>query len=115
MVCAGDVVDDVSRIMDVDGGLEPSSQWSAPVFTCTFDLEEGPLVLSVHDADDRAAGMAHFQELCTGTSGATAIRGVHSLGLPAHGTSAGTAAFVRDGTTLEVDATPARRPARRRR
>lgn len=105
MVCAGQVVDDVTRIMDLDRTVPPTSRWEAPAFTCTFDLADGPLVLTVHDAPDRVAGMAHFQALRTSRPGAVAIRGVYSLGLPAYETPSGTVAFIRDGKTLEVDAT----------
>jgi hypothetical protein len=104
MVCAGDVVDDVRRIMDVADEPEPESEWVAPTLTCTFDLDEGPLVVSVHDADDRDDGMAYFEGLRAGAEGASAIAGVSSLGLPAFRTGSGRVAFIRDGKTLEVDA-----------
>lgn len=104
MVCAGQVVDDVERIVGLSTAVEPSSTWEAPMFTCTFDLEQGPLVLEVHDADDRASGMAHFQSLRINQEGAVPLRGVLSLGLPAYETRLGRVAFVKDGKTLEVDA-----------
>ena len=104
MVCAGQVVEDVTRLMDLNTSVEPSSKWQDPMFTCTFDLEQGPLVLKVHDAENRASGMAHFQTLRTGQVGAVPLRGVYSLGLPAYETRSGTVAFVKDGKTLEVDA-----------
>lgn len=105
MVCTGQVVADVARIADLEAEVEPSSAWDEPTFTCTFDLEQGPLVLTVHDAQDRASGMAHFQTLRTGQDDAVPLRGVYSLGLPAYETRSGTVAFIRDGKTLEVDAT----------
>lgn len=110
MVCAGQVVDDVTRILDLAGDVTPSSSWTEPTFRCTFDVPDGPLVLTVHDADDEAAGMAHFQQARTSHRDATPLRGVYGLGLPAYETESGTVSFVRDGKTLEVDATalPAR-------
>jgi hypothetical protein len=104
MVCTGQVVDDVTRIMGLDAAVEPASSWEDPMYTCTFDLDQGPLVLRVHDATDRASGMAHFQTLRTGQDDAVPLRGVYSLGLPAYETRSGTVAFVKDGKTLEVDA-----------
>jgi hypothetical protein len=104
MVCAGQVVEDVTRIMDLNTSVQPTSTWKDPMFTCTFDLDQGPLVLEVHDAEHRASGMAHFQTLRTGQEGAVPLRGVYSLGLPAFETRSGTVAFVKDGKTLEVDA-----------
>lgn len=105
MICTGDVVDDVTRIMDLPAEVRPSSSWKEPTYTCRFDLDAGPLTLTVHDATDRAAGMAHFQTRRTSSTGAAPIDGVYSLGLPAYETTAGTVSFVKDGKTLEVDAT----------
>lgn len=105
MVCAGDVVDDVNRIMDTATPVTPTSGWEEPTFTCNFNLEEGPVVLTVHDAVARDAGMAHFRALRAGSTDAATITGVYSLGLPAFETPDGIVAFIRDGKTLQVDTT----------
>lgn len=105
MVCTGQVVDDVTRIMGLDDTAAPSSQWQEPVFTCTFDLPAGPLVLTVHDAEDVDVGRDHFRAQRASRTNAEPIKGVYSLGLPAYETAAGVVSFVRDGKTLEVDAT----------
>lgn len=105
MICTGQVVDDVARIMGLDEPVEPSSSWSSPMFTCTFELEQGPLVLTVHDATEPDAGMAHFEAQRTSATDVAAIKGVYSLGLPAYETEAGLVSFIREGKTLEVDAT----------
>lgn len=108
MVCTGQVVDDVTRIMDLAAPVEPASSWAAPEFRCTFDLDQGPLVLTVHDATDETAGLAHFQQQRVSQEDARPIKGVYSLGLPAFETRRGTVSFVRDGKTLEVDASALR-------
>lgn len=105
MVCTGDVVDDVTRIMTAEATPEPSSAWTRPMFTCRFDLAQGPLVLTVHDAAQPDAGIAHFAERRAAQPDATQIRGVYSLGLPAYRAEDGLVSFLRDGKTLEVDAT----------
>lgn len=105
MICSGDVVEDVARIMDASAAeVRPTPSWEEPTFTCRFDLPAGPLALSVHDATDHASGMAHFQSQRINSTDATPIRGVYSLGLPAYETKAGIVSFVKDGKTLEVDA-----------
>lgn len=104
MVCTGQVVDDVTRIMGLATPAEPMSSWKKPEFTCTFDLDAGPLVLSVHDATDVPDGQQHFRTMQASHADAEPIRGVYSLGLPAYETADGTVAFVKDGKTLEVDA-----------
>lgn len=110
MVCDGQVVDDVTRILELDGEVTSRTSWAEPTFRCTFDVPDGALVLTVHDVDDEAAGMAHFQQVRTSHPDATPLKGVYGLGLPAYETEAGTVSFVKDGKTLEVDATalPAR-------
>ena len=105
MVCAGDVVDDVTRIMDASTEVDPTSSWQAPTFTCRFDLDAGPLRLSVHDATDAATGMAHFQTERLSTTEATSIKGAYNLGLPAYQTKTGIVSFIKDHKTLQVDAT----------
>lgn len=48
--------------------------------------------------------MAHFQSERISSTDAAPIKGVYSLGLPAYETKAGIVSFVKDGKTLEVDA-----------
>lgn len=103
MICTGQVVDDVARIMGRDEIPEPTASWESPLYTCTFALPDGPLVLTVHDAAEEALGRAHFEGMRAAAPGATPIKGVYSLGLPAYETR-DSVAFVKDGKTLEVDA-----------
>ncbi|MDN5892456.1 MAG: hypothetical protein L0H93_00395 [Nocardioides sp.] len=105
MVCAGDVSKDVRRIAGLDRKPAVTSTWDEPLFTCTYTLEDAPLVLTVHDATDESRGRAHFAALRKQLGTTTDIKGVYSLGLPAYETGDGVAAFIRDGKTLEVDAT----------
>lgn len=105
MICGGQVADDVRRLTGVDALPEPSTSWQAPMFTCTFELPAGPLVLTVHDTDDLAEGDAHFEARRAALAPTRELKGMYGLGLPAFETARGTAAFIRDGKTLEVDAT----------
>lgn len=104
MVCSGQVVADVTRILGLDEKTEPSSSWTKPDFRCAFDTPGGPLVLTVHDADDESAGEQHFQRMQSAQAGARPIKGVSGLGLPAYETPEGITSFVKDGKTLTVDA-----------
>lgn len=105
MVCGGDVKDDLRRIVGMEDAPEASPSWRAPMFGCTYDLDSGPLVLRVHDAPSAEAGREHFDSLRRRLGDTRAIKGVYSLGLPAYETGEGTVVFIRDGKTLEVDAT----------
>ena len=74
--------------------LDPIGQTS----TCA------PLVLSVHDTPDAAVGEAHFADQQAGLD-AEEIEGLLGLGLRRSLTGDGVVGFLRDGKTLEVDAT----------
>ncbi|GAB3256751.1 hypothetical protein [Arthrobacter pigmenti] len=105
MICAGQVVGDISAILGAEGVLTPSSSWEKPMFTCTYELDGKPLVLSVHDATAEAQGRKHFAQLRKSLDNAKEIQGMAALGMPAISDGDGIVAFVRDGKTLVVDAT----------
>lgn len=104
MVCAGQVVTAVATVLRLDQEVAPTSTWEPPMYSCTYDIDGAPLVLSVHDTDDVAVGEAHFAELQE-RLGARDIEGMLGLGMPSFSTDAGMVGFLRDGKTLLVDAT----------
>lgn len=104
MICSGQVVTSATSILGIADDAEPTSSWDAPMYTCTFDVDGAPLVLTVHDTTDPAAGQQHFDELQE-SLGAEQIEGLLGLGLPSFSTGDGIVAFLRDGKTLVVDAT----------
>lgn len=105
MVCEGQVVTSVADVLGLESELSPSSSWDKPMFTCTYDVDGKPLVLSVHDATDEADGQKHFDELQKSFENAEDIKGMAGLGMPSFSTGDGIVAFLRDGKTLMVDAT----------
>lgn len=105
MICAGQVVGDIAAILGVEGTLTPSSSWEKPMFTCTYEIDGKPLLLSVHDATDVSQGKKHFAQLQKSLDNAEEIKGMAGLGMPSFSTGDGIVAFVRDGKTLVVDAT----------
>lgn len=105
MVCGGQVETAVASMLRLRDPETPATAWNAPDFTCTYDVDGAPLVLSVHDATDPAVGEAHFAELQGSLPGAEEIEGMLGLGLPSFSTGDGVVAFLRDGKTLLVDAT----------
>jgi hypothetical protein len=105
MICAGQVVSAVTIALRLEDDVTPSSAWDAPMFSCTYDIDGAPLVLSVYDATDVAAGEQHFTELQSTFESAEQIEGMLGLGMPAFSTGDGIVGFLRDGKTLLVDAT----------
>lgn len=104
MICDGQVATAVASTFRLDGEITPTSTWDAPMYTCTYEIDGAPLVLSVHDTTDVAAGEEHYAELQR-TLDADDIEGLLGLGLPSFSDDEGVVAFLRDGKTLVVDAT----------
>lgn len=105
MICAGQVVTAVANILGLGSEVSPSSSWEKPMFTCTYEIDGRPLVLSVHDATSQAEGEEYFAALQNSTDNAETIEGTLGLGMPSFSTGEGTVAFMREGKTLLVDAT----------
>ena len=104
MVCAGSVVTAVTKIVGLPSEPTPASEWDAPMYSCTFDVDGDPLLLTVHDVADPAEGEAHFAETQQRLV-AREIEGLLGLGMPSFSTGEGVVGFLRDGKTLLVDAT----------
>ncbi|WP_413316631.1 hypothetical protein AA0Z99_08315 [Agrococcus sp. 1P02AA] len=105
MICAGQVVNAITGIFDLESDAVGEASWDAPMYSCTYEIDGAPLRLSVHDTSDPAAGEAHFSGLQSTLAGAEEIEGLLGLGLPSFSTGDGIVAFIRDGKTLLVDAT----------
>lgn len=104
MVCDGQVESAIASMLEVEGDIAPTPSWEAPMFSCSYDIDGAPLVLSVHDATDLDDGEQHFDET-QASLGADDIEGMLGLGLPSFSTGDGVVGFLRDGKTLLVDAT----------
>jgi hypothetical protein len=102
MVCAGDVPADVAAIFDRPTVPVTSRTWVDNLYTCTFQLPVGPLVLSVQESADPAAARAHY---AAGRKRFPAATDLPGLGEIAYLTPGGTVGLVKDNVTLTVDAT----------
>lgn len=102
MVCGGRVADAVGQALALDGPPHADSGWAAPVFTCTYHLPMGPLVLTVQVAPDRPGAGAAFDADQRRRGETTTLPG---LGERAFGTPAGVTEVVKDAQVLTVDAT----------
>jgi hypothetical protein len=102
MVCGEEIVGEVSQILQLDDPPNTVSTWADGVYTCTYHLPMGPLVLSVDVAgSDREAG-AFFDAR---RAEAPQAQDVAGLGERAFGTGSGDVTVVKDDMTLTVDAT----------
>ena len=105
MVCGGDVPTNIQDALQLSSPPKGATSWSDNLFTCTYPLADGKLVLRVKQSTNDSTARAYFDSRKASAARASTLTGLASLGLPAYETAGGTASFVRDNLTLEVDAT----------
>lgn len=103
MVCSDELRTSIAKLLHVSSVPRGHATWDGTVYTCRYDLDQGPLVLTVHQSADTAAAQSYLQQRQKAASGRT-ITGLQSLGLPGFQDRAGTVAFAKDDFTLVVDA-----------
>lgn len=104
MICAQETKDDISSILALQQAPPTVDEWADNTYTCTYHLAEGPLVISVKESPGPAAARKYFDAVQARLE-ATPIKGLASLGFPAAQTADGSVVFLKDGSTLHVDAT----------
>lgn len=106
MICGAEIREAVTRTFALDAEPVGTPRWSASdrVFSCTYRLPEGPLRLSVQDATQQRVGRAYFDRLRGTLPGARTVTGMDNFGFPAFQAASGQAVFLKDGKTLQVDA-----------
>ena len=102
MVCGEDIASQVVQVLELDGPPHTESSWADPVYTCTYHLPVGPMVLSVQVADDDAAAGDLFEADRARLAPAQQLYG---LGERAFGTADGVTVVVKDDQVLTVDTT----------
>jgi hypothetical protein len=102
MVCSDEIRGKVQQVLKLPALPTVRSTWIKQIYTCTYDLPVGPMVLTVQVAATETAADAAFQARQKATVGATPLLG---LGEHAYATPGGTATVIKDAMTLEVDTT----------
>ena len=102
MVCSDEIRGKVQQVLKLPALPPVHSTWIKQIYTCTYDLPVGPMVLTVQVAATKPAADAAFQARQKATAGATTLDG---LGEHAYATPDGTATVIKDAMTLTVDAT----------
>lgn len=105
MVCGDQPLDRLTAILDLKQDPHTINDWADSTFTCTYNLEEGDLVISVKEAKDQATALTYFDAMQALAKDATPIEGLANLGFPAYETANGSAVFQKDNFVLDVDAT----------
>lgn len=104
MVCGGEVARNLMELDGISGAIPATSMWKNQLFTCTYTLPEGPLVLTVKKSATNAVAKSYFSATQAAASGVT-MPSFAALGIPAYSTPQGAVSFVKDDMTLLVDVT----------
>lgn len=104
MVCSDEIHTAVARTFEQPSVAAGTSTWAEQLFTCTYHLDAGPLVLSVKDSLPGPSGRAYFDALRASDGRPPLLTGLEAFGLPSYETTTGRVVFLKDGKTLVVDA-----------
>ncbi|SEK45247.1 hypothetical protein [Streptacidiphilus jiangxiensis] len=105
MVCSPEIRKDVTSILAPLKVPTTTTSWTDHLYTCTYQLPTGRLVLSVKESPDPASATAYFDTLRTHLGRTTALTAAQALGNPGYESADGTVVVLKDGKTLRVDAT----------
>jgi hypothetical protein len=105
LVCGTEIARNIEKLAALTATPEGTATWADGLYTCTYQLPAGPLVLSVKDSTDLSVGRTYFASLRNRLGDTRPLHGLEALGLPAYETRDGEAVFLKDGKTLLVDAT----------
>jgi hypothetical protein len=102
MVCSDDIRDQVRTVLKLSAPAPVRSSWQDQLYTCTYTLPMGMMVLSVKQSADKPAARAYFEGLRSRLGSTESLLG---LGEQAYATKTGIAVVLEDNMTLRVDTT----------
>ncbi|MFE9122372.1 hypothetical protein [Streptomyces sp. NPDC007172] len=105
MVCGPEIRADVVKILAPPHAPTTTTTWTDHLYTCTYHLPGGQLVLSVKESPNTASADAYFQSLRKQLGTTTQLTAAQGLGNPGYESASGTVVILKDGKTLRVDAT----------
>jgi hypothetical protein len=105
MVCGREIRRNIGQLMALRPTPVGRATWVGHVYTCTYQLPTGPLVLEVTESPDVPAAHRAFTTLRHTLGPTRALTALAGLGMPAYETRRGTAVFLKNDKLLRVDAT----------
>ncbi|MFF2344730.1 hypothetical protein [Pseudarthrobacter sp. NPDC058119] len=103
MVCGDETKTNIVKALSLPSEPPTTDSWADKLYTCTYALPSGHLLLSVKETSDPAAARTFFDGLQQQAAGAAPIEGLANLGFPAFQTPS-SAVFTKDSFVLTVDA-----------
>ena len=103
MVCGDETRTNIVKALSLPSEPHTTDSWADRLYTCTYTLPSGHLVLSVKETSDPETARTLFDGLQQQAPGAAPIEGLANLGFPAFQTPT-SAVFTKDNFVLTVDA-----------
>lgn len=104
MICGSETRTNVATLMGLTVSPPAQTKWADHIYTCTFKLAVGPLMISVKESPDVQRARIYFDALRVRLGNTKPLTGMANLGFPAYETTTGTVVFLKDNKTLEVNA-----------
>ena len=104
MVCGPEIVGDVATILAAPPA-PATATWADHLYTCTYHLAPGTLVLSVKESADAASANTYLTALQRRLGSTTPLTGSEGLGNPGFQDAGGNVVVLKDDKILRVDAT----------
>ncbi len=104
MICSNEIRRDIQRNLQRSSPPSRTHSWAHGLYRCSYRLPEGKLVLTVKDSPNVESGRAYYRHGRAAANRPRRLPGLLSLGLPGYETPDGMAVFLKDGKTLQVDA-----------
>jgi hypothetical protein len=105
LVCGSEIKGDVATILALHPAPATTTTWANHLYTCTYHLSGGPLVLSVQESADVPSANTYFVALREHLGTTHPLVGIAGLGNPGYDTPGGVVVVLKDDKTLKVDAT----------
>jgi hypothetical protein len=105
MICGAEIRRDVVTMLALHLAPSTTTTWAGHLYTCTYHLPAGPLVLSVKESPDVASATAYFNALRQRLAPTHPLAGLLSLGETAYDTPGGMVVVLKDDKILQINAT----------
>lgn len=102
MICAAETRSDITQVLGLATAPTSSSHWADRLYTCTYALPMGTLVVSVKQSASSAEAMSFFAQSRNVLGASRTLAG---LGQGSYGTTDGKVVLIKDSDVLTVDAT----------
>jgi hypothetical protein len=105
MVCSAEIKKDVATVLALTSTPATAATWTDHLYTCTYHLASGTLVLSVKESADTPSANAYYTTLQQQLGTTTPLTAAESLGNRGYQSAYGTVVVLKDDKTLKVDPT----------